>query len=415
MESDAILLSMYDGRPGGRQRAEADLVELEALVRAAGAGIVGTVLQAREAGEGFGSGKTEEVAELARSTGAGMVITAWELRPSEARALQQRLDLPVYDRTQVILDIFALRAHTREGRLQVEMAQLSYLLPRLVGRGQALSRTGGGIGTRGPGETRLETDRRRIRARLSRLGRELEDLGRERAARRQRRSRGLVPVIALVGYTNVGKSTLFQALTGHATPIRDQVFVTLDPSVRRIFVPGFGLALLVDTVGFVSRLPHHLVEAFRSTLDEVRDADLLLHVVDAASPRRQLEQAAVEGELQRLGVGSTPSLLVENQWDRVAPEQVPEGLPVSARTEWNLDALMAAVAVQLGRTRPLQQVLLPWGEQETLNWIRAEGDVVSLIPRADGAGLALTFRAPSSVVARVERRLAALGQTSVGP
>jgi len=405
MTKAAVLLGTYDKRPGSRREALSDMAELRALVEADGVRVVAEVLQARDAGAGLGSGKLADVRRLVEAEGADQAVTQWELRPSEATALAEQLGVPVADRTQVILDIFAQRARSREGRLQVEMAQLAYLLPRLSDQDRGPSRLGGGIGTRGPGETRLERERRHIRARLKDLRRELEELRAERHERRQRRQRAMVPLVALVGYTNVGKSTLFEALTGRPTPVRDQVFVTLDPSVRRIFLPGFGPALLVDTVGFVNRLPHHLVEAFRATLDEVREADLLLHVVDAASPRRGLQQAAVEAELERLGAGDTPVILVENQWDRVEAGTQPEGVAVSALKRWNLPALEAAMAEMLSRQRPARRAVVPWSAQDVLNWIRAEGDVLNIEPAADGSGLAVTFRAPDAVWARVERRI----------
>jgi GTP-binding protein HflX len=405
MAKAAVLLGTYEKRSGSRQEALSDMAELRALVEADGVQVVGEVLQAREAGAGLGTGKLADVRRLVEANGADQAVTQWELRPSEATALTEQLGVPVADRTQVILDIFAQRAHSREGRLQVEMAQLTYLLPRLPEQDGGASRLGGGIGTRGPGETRLERERRHIRARLKDLRRELEQLQAERRERRQRRQRGMVPLVALVGYTNVGKSTLFETLTGRPTPVRDQVFVTLDPSVRRIFLPGFGPALLVDTVGFINRLPHHLVEAFRATLDEVREADLLLHVVDAASPRRAQQQAAVEAELERLGAGDTPVILVENQWDRVEAGREPEGVPVSALSRWNVSALEAAMAEMLGRRRPARQAVVPWSAQDVIGWIRAEGDVLSVEPVADGSGLSVIFRAPDAVWARVARRI----------
>ncbi len=244
-----------------------------------------------------------------------IVLFDEELSPAQQRNLEQAIERKTLDRTQLILDIFARRARTREGRLQVELAQLDYLLPRLAGRGVLLSRLGGGIGTRGPGETKLETDRRRIRQRIQSVRREIEHVRRERLTRRQARSRREAPVVALVGYTNAGKSTLFNALTRGGAPVSDQLFMTLDPLVRKVRLgPGREL-LLVDTVGFVQKLPHSLVAAFRATLEEVVEADLLLHVVDASAPGIDEREAAVEAVLREIGAGERPSLLVLNKAD----------------------------------------------------------------------------------------------------
>ncbi len=404
MSQRCIVVAVCDARR--RAEAEDSLTELAALVRASGGEVVGSVVQARHHADGLGRGKAAEVLEMARALQAELVVTDWELRPAEARTLSEWVERPVLDRTEVILDIFATMARSREGRLQVEMAQLQYRLPRLAGGTAHLSRTGGGIGTRGPGETRLETDRRRIRARMAALRAELDELDRVRAHRRARRGRGLIPVVALVGYTNVGKSTLFQALTHRTAPIGDRPFVTLDAAVRRIFVPGFGPVLLCDTVGFVRHLPHHLVQAFKSTLDEVRDADLLLLVSNAASIRREEEMAAVEEVLGDLGAEHLPALWVENQWDRLQEDREPNGIPVSALTGDNLDALVQAVAGKLSTLRPVQEITVGWEEQEALRWIHAEGEVVDERPAADGTGLAIRFRAPETVLARVRRLVA---------
>jgi len=406
-----IVVGLYDKRR--RQTEEESLDELAGLIRASGGEVVGRVLQARGADEPLGRGKAEEVRELARARSADLVVADWELRPSEARILTDLVERPVLDRTEVILDIFATTARSREGRLQVEMAQLEYLLPRLVGQGRNLSRPGGGIGTRGPGETRLETDRRRVRRRLAALRAELGALDRERQQRRVRRRRGLLPLVALVGYTNVGKSTLFQALTRRAAPIADRPFVTLDAMVRRIFLAGFGPALLADTVGLVRRLPHHLVDAFKSTLDEVRDADLLLVVTSAVSARQDEERDAVAQVLADLGADRIPSLLVENQWDRVSDGRRPRGVPVSALTGANLDQLLAAMAERLQASRPLTEVVVGWEAYDVMGWIRAEGDVVEERPAPDGSGLVVRFRAPGTVVARVRSRLADGGGNAV--
>jgi len=283
-----------------------------------------------------------------------LVIFDEELSPAQQRNLEKEIERKTLDRTQLILDIFARRARTREGRLQVELAQLDYLLPRLAGRGVLLSRLGGGIGTRGPGETKLETDRRRIRQRIQSVRREIEHVRRERLTRREARARRDAPVVALVGYTNAGKSTLFNALTRGGAAVSDQLFMTLDPLVRKVRLgPGREL-MLVDTVGFVRKLPHPLVAAFRATLEEVVEADLLLHVVDASSEGTPEREAAVDAVLDEIGAGERPSLLVLNKADRADPERLRTmvearagSVPVSALTGEGLDGLLERVASRL--------------------------------------------------------------------
>ena len=277
-----------------------------------------------------------------------------DLSPAQQRNLEQAIGRKTLDRTQLILDIFARRARTREGRLQVELAQLDYMLPRLAGKGVLLSRLGGGIGTRGPGETKLETDRRRIRQRIQSIKREIEHVRRERLTRREARERRDVPVAALVGYTNAGKSTLFNALTHGAAVVSDQLFMTLDPLVRKVRLGPGREILLVDTVGFIQKLPHALVAAFRATLEEVKEADLLLHVVDAQSPGVEEREAAVESVLREIGAGERPRVLVLNKADRAAAERLGAlaearagCVVVSALSGEGLDRLLATVASRL--------------------------------------------------------------------
>lgn len=298
--------------------------ELRQLVRSAGATVVGTLIQERkrrDAATLVGRGKVEEIAALSDSSGAGVVVFDEELSPAQQRNIEREVGRKTLDRTQLILDIFARRARTREGRLQVELAQLDYLLPRLAGQGVLLSRLGGGIGTRGPGETKLETDRRRIRQRIQAVRREIDKVRRGRRTRREARGRGAAPVVALVGYTNAGKSTLFNALTAAGTAANDALFMTLDPLVRRARLGHGQEILLVDTVGFIQKLPHALVAAFRATLEEVVEADLLLHVIDASAEDLEERERAVHAVLEEIGAAERPMLEVLNKIDRVPPQR----------------------------------------------------------------------------------------------
>jgi GTP-binding protein HflX len=331
--------------------------ELGELARSAGAAVVGSVIQERPRKDPatlIGRGKAEEVARLAAQARADVLLFDDELSPAQQRNLEDLAGRKTIDRTQLILDIFARRARTREGRLQVELAQLDYLLPRLAGRGVMLSRLGGGIGTRGPGETKLETDRRRIRQRIQSVKREIERVRRHRHTRREARLRTEVPVVALVGYTNAGKSTLFSALTRTETQISDQLFMTLDPLIRKASLGGARQVLMVDTVGFIQKLPHGLVDAFRATLEEVRQADLMLHVIDISAEDLEEREAAVEGVLTEIGAADGPRITVLNKGDRVAPARAealaaarPGSVVVSARTGQGLDDLRAALARKL--------------------------------------------------------------------
>jgi GTP-binding protein HflX len=308
-----------------RARTESSLEELALLAGSAGARVVGTLLQERARRDPatlIGRGKVEEVKQRAEEGEADVLLFDEDLTPAQQRNLEREVGRKTLDRTQLILDIFARRARTREGRLQVELAQLDYMLPRLAGKGVMLSRLGGGIGTRGPGETKLETDRRRIRQRIQAIKREIEHVRRERLVRREARGRREAPVVALVGYTNAGKSTLFNALTRGSAVVSDQLFMTLDPLVRKVRLgPGREL-LLVDTVGFIQKLPHALVAAFRATLEEVKEADLLLHVVDASADGVEGREAAVEAVLGEIGAGDRPRVLVLNKSDRTPPDRL---------------------------------------------------------------------------------------------
>ena len=300
---------------------DTSLDELAGLASAAGAEVVVRAVQERASPDPatlFGKGKAAEFAATFQAAGVDIVIIDHVLTPAQARNLEAVFHCRVIDRTELILDIFARRARTREGKLQVELAQLQYMLPRLVGSAAALSRLGGGIGTRGPGETKLETDRRRIRHRVAALKREIAEVSERRGYLRERRRRTEVPTVALVGYTNAGKTTLFNALTGDHAVVSDALFVTLDPLVRRVKLPDSRQIIVSDTVGFIDRLPHQLVAAFRATLEEVIHADLLLHVIDASEPDRDRRERAVRDVLTEIGAGHVPMLEVFNKCDQVA-------------------------------------------------------------------------------------------------
>ncbi len=362
-----------------------DLEELARLAESAGAEVVGRVCQERMRPDPaffVGRGKALVLAEMARSLEAGLIIFDHELSPAQARNLEEATGVRVVDRTQVILDIFARRARTREGKLQVELAQLNYLLPRLTGTGTALSRLGGGIGTRGPGETKLETDRRRVRRRIYDLRRELEEVRRHRAVLRRARQEKAYPLVALVGYTNAGKSTLFRALTGADVPVEDKLFATLDPFVRRAELPDGGVVLLIDTVGFIRKLPHHLIAAFRATLEEVRAADLLLHVVDARSPDMEEKIAAVGRVLDELEAADRPAILVYNKIDGtdLTPGRLHRGsspaVAVSALYGWGLGDLRREIAAWLAARCERRVFHVPYGKGRVLDFLHERGRVL---------------------------------------
>ena len=366
--------------------------ELEQLANTAGAVVVGKVIQSRRVPDSatyVGRGKAEELALLCRANNANLVIFDDELTASQIRNLENIIGLRIIDRTALILDIFARRAISREGKLQVELAQLRYRLPRLTGMGIALSRLGGGIGTRGPGEKKLETDRRHIYRRIREIEKDLEKVKDRRQALRERRQKNRIPVVALVGYTNAGKSSLMNALSGSSVLVENKLFATLDPVSRSIELPNGQQALLVDTVGFINKLPHDLVEAFKSTLEEAIYADLLLHVVDSASPNLMDQIGVVEELLDSLGCNQ-PIITVYNKIDLLDEKQqllLPVKKPVvyvSAINKVNLDKLIDAVTENLPITRRRVELLIPYTEGQVLSQIHDQGQVLKEEYRDDG-------------------------------
>ena len=352
----AALVGLVAGRPN-RLNAERSLEELAGLASAAGAEVTLQMLQERRQPDPatfLGGGKIAQLAAACAELAVDVAIFDNELTPAQLRHIEESVGIKVVDRTQLILDIFARRARTREGKLQVELAQLQYLLPRLVGAGAALSRLGGGIGTRGPGETKLETDRRRIRTRIHGIEEEIEHIRRRRVQLRERRQKTSVPTVALVGYTNAGKTTLFNAMTQAGAAASDALFVTLDPLVRRVRLPDRRELLVSDTVGFIDRLPHALVAAFRATLEEVAEADLLLHVIDAAASDRDRRIAAVRQVLDEVGATEVPLIEVYNKCDQLEPAELqrlqdrhPAAIGISALHGQGLDRLVEAVTSRL--------------------------------------------------------------------
>lgn len=342
-----------------REAAAISLEEMKQLAQSAGATIVDVISQERKRPDSatyFGSGKVDELKELVQQKEVTIVMVDAELSPVQARNLETKLDVKVLDRTELILDIFAQRARSREGRLQVELAQLQYLMPRLTGKGVSLSRLGGGIGTRGPGETKLETDRRRIRTRVSVLKESIEHVRRERGTRREGRRRRAEPVVSLVGYTNAGKSSLFRALTGEEkVEVSDRLFMTLDPLMRGVRIGERENIVLVDTVGFIRSLPHGLVAAFRATLEEVVEADLVLHVIDGTDPEMKEKEKAVREVLEEIGAEESPNrLVVINKIDGADEAarlslraERPDAVQVSALTGEGLEALKRTIAETL--------------------------------------------------------------------
>jgi len=390
---------------GPAEQAEVSLRELAALAETAGSQVLDGLLQRRphpDPGTYLGSGKAAELADLVAAVGADTVIVDGDLAPSQRRALEDIVKVKVIDRTALILDIFAQHARSKEGKAQVELAQLEYLLPRLRGWGESMSRQAGGrvaggegIGSRGPGETKIELDRRRIRSRMAKLRREITAMQPARATRRASRRRHGVPSVAVVGYTNAGKSSLLNRLTGAGVLVEDALFATLDPTVRRTQTPDGRTYTLTDTVGFVRALPTQLVEAFRSTLEEVAESDLLLHVVDASHPDPEGQISTVRGVVRDIeGAAEIRELLVLNKVDVADPDVVdrllrrePGAVPISARTGAGLGELAERIAEALPRPREVVDVVLPYQRGDLVSRVHSEGEILSEVHTGEGTAL----------------------------
>ncbi|MDH6136092.1 GTP-binding protein HflX [Kitasatospora sp. MAA4] len=407
---------------GSVQEAENSLAELAALAETAGSEVLDGVIQRRDkpdAATYIGSGKAKELRDIVASTGADTVVCDGELTPGQLIHLEDVVKVKVVDRTALILDIFAQHAKSREGKAQVSLAQMQYMLPRLRGWGASLSRQmgggggssaggGGGMATRGPGETKIETDRRRIREKMAKLRREIADMKKGRDTKRQERKRHQVPSVAIAGYTNAGKSSLLNRLTGAGVLVENSLFATLDPTVRRAQTPGGRLYTLADTVGFVRHLPHHLVEAFRSTMEEVADADLILHVVDGSHPEPETQLAAVREVIVSVDAQHVPEIVVINKADAADPHVLqrllrrePHAIVVSARTGLGMDELLKLIDDELPRPAVEVHALVPYTRGDLVSRVHAEGELLETEHTGDGT--LLRAKVAAELAAELER------------
>lgn len=384
LEERVILVGVSE-QDGEDQEAEDSVAELEELVHTAGASVVGTIIQRRERihpGTYVGTGKVQEIAQMVAETGATGIVCDDELSPAQLKNLENLLSMKVMDRTLIILDIFASRATTSEGKIQVELAQLKYRLSRLTGMGRSMSRLGGGIGTRGPGEKKLEIDRRLINNRIALLKRELEEVVRHRDVTRAKREKNEVPVVAIVGYTNAGKSTLLNHLTDAKVLEEDKLFATLDPTTRMLELPGHQQVLLTDTVGFIRKLPHHLIDAFRSTLEEAKYADYIFHVVDASNPQRDKHMHIVYETLNRLGVKDKTIVTLFNKQDLRMDEEPLQDyhadhiLNISAAKDEGLDAVRELLGELLRENKVYVERVIAYDQAGVIQLIRKSGELL---------------------------------------
>lgn len=373
--------------------AEDSVAELADLVKTAGATVAGVIIQKRERihpGMYVGTGKVSEIAELVERTGATGIVCDDELSPAQLKNLEMMLDTKVMDRTLIILDIFAARATTSEGKIQVELAQLKYRLSRLAGLGKSMSRLGGGIGTRGPGEKKLEIDRRLINDRIAQLRRELKEVQKHREITRAKREKNQKPVVAIVGYTNAGKSTLLNHLTEAAVLEEDKLFATLDPTTRVLALPGQQEVLLTDTVGFIRKLPHHLIEAFKSTLEEAKYADYIIHVVDASNPQREKQMHITYQTLDDLGVKDKTVITLFNKQDIRCDEEplhdfrADHVINISARNDEGLEEVKALLEELLRENKIYIERVIPYDKAGIIQLIRKQGELISEEYVADG-------------------------------
>ena len=372
---------------GTAQDADNSLKELAALAETAGSEVMEGLIQRRDKPDSatfIGSGKVKEVREAVVATGADTVVCDGELSPAQLRTLEQKVKVKVIDRTALILDIFAQHAKSREGKAQVELAQMSYMLPRLRGWGDSLSRQAGGIGGRGPGETKIETDRRRINDKMAKLRREIKEMKTSRDTKRSERRRNNIPSVAIAGYTNAGKSSLLNHLTGAGVLVENALFATLDPTVRKTQTPDGRVYTLVDTVGFVRHLPHQLVEAFKSTLEEVSEADLIVHLVDGSHPDPMEQIRAVREVIDEIGGGEIMEIIAINKADIAKPEVVMELLrkesnayAISARTGYGVDTLVKAVEAALPKPKVEIKVVIPFNRGDLVSAVHERGEIIS--------------------------------------